>query len=490
MADPKRTKLHIDLQTTGSLPDNRLASSFLKTSGGTMTGDLVMGVHNITTQHVPVNPYDVVNKLALDNALTGLEWRNPVQAFNLIGITGPDNLNLLTPAQGEDWVMLTGGTLTAGATLVVSAGDVVEYKASGWVLLEAGVGGFPDGEAADRFILGGVGATLSSPFVQGVDNNKIIKFSGTGFTAIDTGEATNSASLLVQDTFSVGKYDNTSWVFERPGSVASGHWVQFAGAGQLVAGQGLDISGNEIKIDDPTMLQIVSGATAYSWGNWHAQNFAGQSGATFTGNVAGTTFTADHFIAKKDILVNGITGTAIAMSSADSAGVIVIKGSTGVTGIEMTGANGKIVVNSLQVVTGATADGVLVSDAYGNATWQQLAGSSITQNMIDGWNATEAYVGATSSGPTDVIGHIVVRETPAGPTGVGATLTSYDFAHEIIPGTEMVFLGGQLQEPDDTPGDADYAIGITAGAGNKTRITFNGPNIDVNVRVKVGYRYL
>ena len=203
-----RTKLHIDLQTTGSLPDNRLASSFLKLTGGTMSGDINMGANNISISHIPLAATDVVNKAALDAAISGLDWRAPIDAFNLIGITGPDALNLYTPAVGEDWIILSGGTLTAGTPLAVNAGDVVEYKAAvGWILLTPGTGGFPSasvGTDAERYIIGGAGVTLSSPFVQGADNGKIIRFSGTTFAFIDTMEATNSAALLAMAFFFLG----------------------------------------------------------------------------------------------------------------------------------------------------------------------------------------------------------------------------------------------------------------------------------------------
>ena len=199
---------------------------------------------------------------------------------------------------------------------------------------------------------------------------------------------------------------------------------------------------------------------------------------------------------------------------------------------------GKVSAISLQVTGGSPSSGMILSanDSQGNVTWVSAASSGITAGQIQSWDYIAAHgitagqtagwdyiaangityeaefqgsdvYGVTSgqisawdsiaangvtAGQTGnwnsvytQVGTIVVRETPTGVTGVTG---AYDFAHPIMANTEMVFLGGQLQEPDITPGDADYAIGLTAGKGGVTRITFLNA-VEGAVRVKASYRW-
>jgi hypothetical protein len=53
----------------------------LALAGGTMTGTLAMGTNKVTTSYVPLNGQDVVNKAALDNAITGIAWKTTVICF-------------------------------------------------------------------------------------------------------------------------------------------------------------------------------------------------------------------------------------------------------------------------------------------------------------------------------------------------------------------------------------------------------------------------
>ena len=218
--------------------DNKLALA-----GGTMTGNITMGLNNISSSHVPTAGTDLVNKNYVDNALTGNSWKPAVDMFNLLGNLTVAAINALTPSSGDQYVVTDAGTLILGS-VVVTAGSVVEFKNAAWILIGLGVGGFVDPET--RAILGGMGGTIGAPYTDGVDNRKIVRFDGTSNTGIFTTDAVDKASILVQDYQSISQFDNSAYVFE--GTTPTGHWIQFNGAGQIAAGVGLDKTGNTMSV--------------------------------------------------------------------------------------------------------------------------------------------------------------------------------------------------------------------------------------------------
>lgn len=147
------------------------------------------------------------------------------------------------------------GTLaapTAGHAYVIDGsgakyeGDLREWSGSAWTQVEAAVGGYvADGV---RAIVGLTpGETLIAPYTEATDDCKIVEFSGSSNTGVATSEAVNSAAVLVQDTGSVGYYDNLGFTFT--GTVPTGSWVQFTGAGSLVAGAGLSKAAQTISVN-------------------------------------------------------------------------------------------------------------------------------------------------------------------------------------------------------------------------------------------------
>jgi hypothetical protein len=449
-----------------------------------MQGDIAMaGDHNITMSHVAMQPNDVVNKYVLDQAVVGLAWKHPVQVFDFRGAVSVAGLTGLMEAgaTGAAFVLTDEGTIPGYAGVVGHTGDIVEVAMNGVdvQLIAANVGGFPPAET--RVILCGSGAT---PIGYGATlGDEIMAFPGDSLVAVNQHETVDHSSVLVLSFNHNSAYEGNQETYQ--GSPETGSWVQFSGPTQIIPADPLQVVGGVISIkaagiSGPYLsaavnADIAKGVTAYNWGN-PSGVYAKLSGAGFTGGVTGTSFTAQDFVAI------GVSGT--------SSGLISVRGVTGLESIKLDGATGRITAESITLLAGATANAFLTSDAFGNATWQKSAGGDVTGQQIANWDGVAAYVGVTqSAGPMDVIGHIVTRETPVGPTGAGATMTSYDFGHTIIPGSEMVFLGGQLQESGADQAE-DYSIGLTAGVGGVTRITFSGTEMEPNVRVKVGYRYL
>lgn len=296
-------------------------------------GNLAMGGNRITgVPDIPTAGGDAVNQNYVDNLISGLGWKDPVNAAQLLG--NVDCMSLVGNAaasvievlsvEGDAYVVTTADGVGALATATV--GDVWQYVSSTWVKIATGVGGFvpngfhallstttalispytdgtDDGKRADfdgssltgtlvtpatgdAYVIDGSGskyegdlrewsgtawvqleaasggfvpagvrailaltpaATLIAPYTDATDDGKIVEFSGSSNTGVDTGDAVNKAAVLVQDSAHVGFYDNVGYVFE--GTVPTGSWIQFTGAGQIVAGAGLGKTGNTIYVN-------------------------------------------------------------------------------------------------------------------------------------------------------------------------------------------------------------------------------------------------
>lgn len=293
-------------------------------------GNVAMAGNRITgLPDTPTAGQDAVNQNYVDNLISGLKWKDPVECGNLLGnvecmslvgngaasvvealsvegdayvITTADGVAALSTATVGDiwqyvsstWVKLvtgSGGFVPAGTYALLSTttaltapytdttddgkrayfdgtsltgtltaptagdayvidgsgakneGDLREWSGTAWAQLAAGVGGFvPDGT---RAILGLTPAvTLISPYTEATDDGKIVDFDGTTNTGAATGDAVDANAVLIQDGGHIGVYDNLGFVYE--GTVPTGSWIQFTGAGTVVAGAGLDKTGNTI----------------------------------------------------------------------------------------------------------------------------------------------------------------------------------------------------------------------------------------------------
>jgi hypothetical protein len=222
-----------------------LLSGKVSTAGDTMSGTLAMGSNKITSSYVPLNGDDLVNKTALDNAITGISWIAPVSVFNLRGNLTIAGIDGLSPVQGDQYLATDAGTPTAGTSDALAAGDIAEFNGTSWKKIIANSGGFAP--AGTRVILGGTGATIATPYTDATDNDKLAIFSGTSNTAaIQAGVVANSVSLNVSDPGHISFFDNASFVYE--GSAPTGAWIQFNGAGQISAGTGILKSGNTLSV--------------------------------------------------------------------------------------------------------------------------------------------------------------------------------------------------------------------------------------------------
>jgi len=234
-------------QSSANLADLTLASNGdLNLSGG---GE-VLGLPN-----TPSGATAATSKAYVDGLVSGIGWKESVVTMALKGNDTVANINGLSPAAGDAYVVTDSGTLTAGSLAVV-AGDMAEYNGTAWVKIVSASGGFVP--AGTRAVL--AEGTIQSPYTDATDNDKIVEFSGSSNTGTDTGDTVNKASVLVQDDAHVGYWDNLAFVYE--GTVPSGTWIQFTGAGAINAGDGLVYSGNTLNVNPGDGIEILADRVA------------------------------------------------------------------------------------------------------------------------------------------------------------------------------------------------------------------------------------
>ena len=149
-------------------------------------GDLAIGGNRITgVAAIPGAGTDAVNKDYVDNLLSGIGWKNPVNVAGLLG--NVDCMGLVGNAaasviealstEGEAYVVSTADGSGALSTAVV--GDVWQYVSSTWVKLATGSGGFVP---AGFYALLSTTTALITPYTDATDDGKRAYFDGTSLT--------------------------------------------------------------------------------------------------------------------------------------------------------------------------------------------------------------------------------------------------------------------------------------------------------------------
>lgn len=191
----------------------------------------------------PDSANDAVNKAYVDNVATGLQWVEPADVNNYIGNAAFATLNGLSPNAGDAYVLTDAGTLTRGAVGVV-AGDLVQDDGTNWSIIVTNSGNFPP--AGTRALAAAdTGTALISPLTDNTDNTKYCEWAGASLTPALSSPSDGDAILIAGE----GSYwENNGFVYD--GSVPTGAWIQFTGAGQVNAGAGLTKSGNTLDVGD------------------------------------------------------------------------------------------------------------------------------------------------------------------------------------------------------------------------------------------------
>ena len=176
----------------------------LALAGGTMSGAIAMGTNKITGLGTPTDGTDAATKAYVDTTVQGIDWKASVRAATTANVTLASDL--------ENGDVLDGVTLATGDRVLVkdqstgSENGIYVVKVSG---------------APDRSTDADAGAEVTANFAVFVEQGTAN--ADSGFTLTNNGTVTVGTTALV--------------------------FTQFTGLGQIVAGTGLDKTGNTLDID-------------------------------------------------------------------------------------------------------------------------------------------------------------------------------------------------------------------------------------------------
>ena len=183
--------------------------NYVNVTGDTMTGNLDMGNNKITGLGAPTAGGDATNKAYVDNAVTGLTWKDAVDVL----------ANVDVPLSGAfSGLTIDGRTFTeadAGARVLLVA-QTNDYENGIYVIGDAGAGYYTLTRSADT-------------------------------DAADGSELEGAAVFVISGT----NYDNTGWVQSNHAltDFTGQQWVQFSGGGAYSAGNGLALNGTTFSVN-------------------------------------------------------------------------------------------------------------------------------------------------------------------------------------------------------------------------------------------------
>ena len=204
------TIVNADINASAAIAQSKIADlttdlgNKLALAGGTMTGAIAMGTNKITGLGTPTDATDAATKAYVDSAAQGIDWKASVRAATTAAVTLASGLE-------------NGDTLD-GVTLATGDRVLVKNQATG---SENGIYVVKVSGAPDRSTDADTGAELTSNFAVFVEEGTVN--ADQGYVLTNDGAITIGTTALT--------------------------FTQFTGLGQIVAGTGLDKTGNTIDID-------------------------------------------------------------------------------------------------------------------------------------------------------------------------------------------------------------------------------------------------
>jgi len=411
------------------------SSATLNTLGATtFNANVNMNSNTITNLATPLNPGDAANKGYVDNAIQGLSTKLSVIAT--------------TTTSGTLSTSFVNGSIIDGVTLVTGDRILIKDQTN---MVENGI-----------YTINVTGSpTRASDFLAGARASGTYVFIEEGTNFADAGFVCTSDSPL-----DIIGTDNLTF-------------VQFSGAGQIIAGTGLSKLGNTLSVNASqsqitsvgtlTSLTVGSGGLTSTAGttNLGSSTFAGSStinmGNNIVGNVASPisgsdavnkTYTDSYTLlkfkqtVKATTLVDGTLATSFANGSIID-GVTLVTGDRILIKNQVTASeNGIYIVNasgvptrSIDLNTGSSASGVITFTLAGTINiglyfiCTNLTGSDIvgTNNLtFDSYTTALAGTGLTKVGST-----FSVNASQSQITSLG-TLTSLNVNTSITTGSLVV----------------------------------------------------
>ncbi|RLC88634.1 MAG: hypothetical protein DRJ03_01810 [Chloroflexi bacterium] len=400
------------------------------------TSNLV--VSGVTITGLPTTPTgatEATSKAYVDSMVSGLSWKEPAEVLRVVDdslVTAP---TLTAPDAGKAYVVAGIGGAWSGYAI----GDIVEWSGTAWALVLAGAGSEPIDGA--RVVV--VEASAAGSFAGEEEN--IGTYDATG-NSWSFSTAAEGWAVLIAGENSI--YENAGFTYD------GGAWVQFTGAGQINAGDGLSKDGNTIDVNFGDGITNSSDYVAIDLD-------AASSGLEFTGTTPDKTL---------GVLANTAAGLDIDASGVkvvleSDAAIVFDAGNGGIEiNLETTNPTLDIVTNELGVKYSTTASGL---DQDANGLKVKVDGSSILINgsgQIYSAGADEAtrIENDFTAGEAVAKGDPVYWDTTADEFGKATAGTD---AEAYVFGVAKVAIGASASGAVVSYGPAaDVLVGATPGA--------------------------
>jgi hypothetical protein len=324
----------------------------LSLSGGTMSGAIAMGANKITGLGTPTADADAASKIYVDGLVQGLDAKASCVAASTANLT-------LSGAQTIDGVsVVAGNRVLVKDQSTASANGIYVAAAGAWARST-------DADTWDELVSAFV-------FVEGGTAN-----ADNGFTCTNNAGGTLGSTAVT--------------------------WVQFSGAGQITAGDGLSKTGNTINVGTAAAGRIVVNAdnidlatTGISAGTYRSVTIdaygratAGTTPTTISGYSISDAYTKTEI----DTTVSGL----LAKTGGTMSGAIAL-GTNKLTGVgDPTSAQDAATKNYIDVLFGSTT-----SAAASAATAATRAGEAATSAGNASTSETNASASATAANDSKI----------------------------------------------------------------------------------------
>jgi hypothetical protein len=388
------TIVDADINSAAAIAQSKIANlttdlaAKLALAGGTMTGAIAMGTNKITGLGTPTDGTDAATKNYVDSAAQGIDWKASVRAATTAAVTLASDL--------ENGDTLDGVTLATGDRVLVknqstgSENGIYVVKASG---------------APDRSTDADAGSELTSNFAVFVEEGTVN--ADQGYTLTNNGSITIGTTALT--------------------------FTQFTGLGQIVAGTGLDKTGNTLDIDSTVTTNDGTQTLTNKSISGSANTITNVS---LTSSVTGTLPVANGGTGITS-LGAGIATFLETPSSANLASALTDEAGSGTVAF----------TNSPTFTTptlgAAAATSIALPDALVGSA---LATASTSATTIDTWSATTyssaKYIVQMKKG--NDIEVIEVLVTVDGSNNVYLTEYADVISNEVLGTTNAVYSGGNV----------------------------------------------
>lgn len=322
----------------------------LNLAGGSMTGAIAMGSNRITGLADPANPQDAATKVYVDNAVQGLDAKDSCRVATTASIT-------LSGAQTIDGVAVVAGERVLVKDQATPSQNGIYLAASGaWSRA-------PDANTWNELI--------------------------NAFTFVERGTA-NGQNGYVCTITAGGTLETTAVTF-----------VQFSGAGQVVAGAGLSKIGNTLNVGTASSARIVvnsddldlatTGITAGTYRSVTVDQWGRATAGTNPTTVAGYSITDTYTKAEEEALL----AQKLSLSGGSMTGPIAM-GANKITDLaDPAAAQDAVTLNYVTTLFGSTASAAASASAA-NTSAINAAASETNANIYAGQALTSANNAAAS----------------------------------------------------------------------------------------------